>query len=163
MNKRSFLLTECSLIRREQREDLHSGFKYESLSVRVEFISSGKTSEIPSDLIIEDIVRRINSVPDDFEGVISVALETRRLVRMIFINKRCAEMKELINNTSADDLRSSLGCSYNPEKSSDLNLDLETLETSLLDEQSDRRRPTVIKILESRIKKYRKFIKKIGR
>lgn len=163
MNKRSFLLTKCSILRRDQMKDLHSGLKYESLSVSLEFISSGKTPEISNEIIVEDIVRRLESVPEAFYGVFSVALETRRLVRMIVKNKRCAEMKELINNTSADDLRSSLGCSYNPEKSSDLNLDLETLETSLLDEQSDRRRPTVIKILESRIKKYRKFIKKIGR
>jgi len=72
-------------------------------------------------------------------------------------------MKELINNTSADDLRSSLGSSYIPEKSSDLDLDLEILKNSLQDERSDRNRPSVIKILEARIKKYRKFINKIGR
>lgn len=79
---------------------------------------------------------------------------------MIVIDKKNQEMRELINNTSADDLRSSLGCSYNPERSSDLNLDLEVLEKSLRDEQSNRKRPTVIKILESRIKKYRRFIKR---
>lgn len=160
MNTRAFLLTDCSIRRRDQMEDIHSGLKYETLTVNLEFISSGKTPGIPSELIIADISARLNAIPDPFRDNFRVSLDTRRLVRMIVIDKKNQEMRELINNTSADDLRSSLGCSYNPERSSDLNLDLEVLEKSLRDEQSNRKRPTVIKILESRIKKYRRFIKR---
>lgn len=89
-----------------------------------------------------------------------VRLDVERLLKQMRDIIKDKTMRELLNNTSADDLKSSLGCSFNPERSTDLNSDMEILEASLRNEKRDRKRQVVIQILESRIKKYRKFIER---
>jgi len=69
-------------------------------------------------------------------------------------------MKDVINHTSVDDIRSSLYYFNNPSTLKDLNRDLAFLKRSLEDENTVHlKRPTVIKMLEAKIRKLEKMRK----